>query len=168
MGFFYGLIAILFVIFLLTYTRIKKPLFGNILIAITVLLISLVTLFYFQLDKRVEKKQQLISIEEIKLSQIHHALAYGNNYKLTAKVENLSARYRLQAINIQIDFSKCLPKAQQTKCSQIKQHQYRIKTRIAANDSTNIEKYIMLDDIDPLKENETLQWDVKIISGIAR
>ena len=167
MGFFYGLIAILFVIFLLSYTRIKRPLFGNILIVITLLLISLATLFYFQMDNRIEKKQQLIPVDDIVLSQVHSALAYGNNYKLTAHIENRSRRYRLQAVNIQITFLKCLEKQQLQSCPILKTHQYRIKTRLSPGQSSQIEKYIMLDDLG-LKNNEVLQWKIEILSGVAR
>ena len=165
MGFFYGLIAVLFIIFLLSYTRIKKPLFGNILIAITLLLVILSTFFYFQMDKRIDKKLHLIPLDEIEISQIHYTLSYGNNYKLTAKIDNHSKRYRLQAINLQIIFLKCLANAQ---CAEIKQQQYRIKTRLAPNESTLIEKYIMLDDIEAISDKEVLQWKIEVISGVAR
>lgn len=162
MGFFYGFIAVLFVIFLLTYTHIKKPLFGNILIAITLLLISLSTLFYFQMGQRIEKKQHLIPVDEIVLTQVHSALAYGNNYKLTFQIENLSSRYRLQAINIQITFLKCTAKQKSADCSVLKTQKYRINTRLSPKMTTQIEKYIMLDDI------EVLQWKIEVLSGVAR
>ena len=168
MAFFYGLVAILFVIFLLSYIRIKKPLFGNILIAITLLFITLATFFYFQMDNRIEKKQQLIPVDEIILSQVHSALAYGNNYKLSAHIENRSQRYRLQAVNIQITFFKCLEKQSLENCPVLKTHQYRINTRLSAGQSSQIEKYIMLDDLQPLKSNEILQWKIEILSGVAR
>ena len=169
MGFFYGVIAVLFVIFLLAYVRIKKPLFGNILIAITLLLIVLSTVLYFQKDKRIEKKEHLIPIDQIVLSQINSSLSYGDNYKLTAKVENLSKRYRLQSVNIQITFLKCnAENAQEENCQILGEGHYAIKTRLAAEQSTHIEKYIMLDNIPELKGTEVLRWKIKTLSGVAR
>ncbi|MCU7836813.1 MAG: hypothetical protein KZQ83_16380 [gamma proteobacterium symbiont of Taylorina sp.] len=169
MGFFYGLIAILFIIFLLAYTRIKKPLFGNALITITLLLISLSTFFYFQMDKRIEKKQQLIPVEEISLTDVNSSLAYGNNYKLAAKIKNHSKRYRLQSVNLQIEFLKCQSAQQQLgKCLLLKKGQYKIKTRLAASQSSNIEKYIMLDDLGVFNKNDILRWKVEVLSGVAR
>lgn len=169
MGFFYGVIAVLFVIFLLAYTRIKKPLFGNILIAVTVLLITLSTVLYFQKDKRLEKKEHLIPIDQIVLSQINSALSYGNNYKLTAKVENHSKHYRLQSVNIQITFLKCNTEtAQEETCQLLGKEHYAIKTRLAAEQSTHIEKYIMLNNIPELKGTEVLRWKIEILSGVAR
>ena len=168
MAFLYGLIAVLFIVFLLGYVRIKKPVFGNSLIAITIILISLSTFFYFQMDNRIEKKEHLISVDEIVLSQIHSSLSYGNNYKLTAQVENLSKRYRLQAINIQINFLKCIAAQETESCSILKTHQYRIDTRLSPNTSAQIEKYIMLDDIGSISDNEILKWKIEVLSGVAR
>ena len=168
MAFLYGLIAVLFIIFLLSYARIKRPVFGNVLIAITILLISLSTLFYFQMDNRIEKKEHLIPINEIVLSQIHSVLSYGNNYKLTAQIENLSRRYRLQAINIQISFFKCTATQKIENCPLLKIHQYRIETRLSPSSSTQIEKYIMLDDIGSISDNEILKWKIEVLSGVAR
>ncbi len=169
MGFFYGVIAVLFVVFLLAYVRIKIPLFGNVLIAITLLLIALSTVLYFQKDKRIEKKEHLIPIDQIVFSQINSSLSYGNNYKLTAKVENHSKRYRLQSVNIQIIFLKCdAENAQEKNCQVLGEGHYAIKTRLAAGQSTHIEKYIMLDNIPELKCPEVLRWKITTLSGVAR
>jgi len=119
------------------------------------------------MDNRIAKKQTLIPTGEISLSQPNYALAYGNNYKLTAKIENHSKDYRLQAVNLLIEFSKCLPK-QENQCVLIKTERYEVKTRLAAGQSTNIEKYIMLDDLETLQNNEVLQWNIKLLSGVAR
>jgi len=60
MAFFYGVIAVLFIIFLMAYTYIKNPLSGKILIFVSIFLITLSTFLYFRMDNRIAKKQTLI------------------------------------------------------------------------------------------------------------
>ena len=48
MGFVLGVVAALLVIFLLTYITLKKPVFGRILIALSLVLVLTSTFLYFQ------------------------------------------------------------------------------------------------------------------------
>jgi prepilin signal peptidase PulO-like enzyme (type II secretory pathway) len=172
MGFVVGVVAALLVIFLLTYITLKKPVFGRVLIALSVVMIALSVFFYFQKDERVEKQKSLIPPEQIILSDISYAYAYGSFYKLTATVENRSERYRLQAILLNISFFQCkqsntgqvITDNSMADCQLVKSKEIEVKTRLAPKKTGQLESYVLLD-----KEGDSsLQWQVKLVSGIAR
>ena len=165
MGFVVGIVAALLVIFLLTYITLKKPVFGRILIAISVSLVLLSTFFYFQKDKRVEKLQQRITLEEIVMTDVKFDYAYGSYYKLSGTIANRSNRYRLQAVNLKISFYKCPDeKSQWQDCELIKDMAHTMKTRLAANQTAPFETYLLLDQENYL----SLRLKTEIISGLAR
>jgi len=200
MGFVIGVVVALIVVFLLAYITIKKPVFGEVIIALSVLMVLAAVFFYFQKDNRVENKKNLIPIEQIKLSDFSHSLAYGNYYKLTAHLKNQSPRYRLQSIVLQISFFQCPAsfdlKSDDLKienkfksCHLLSEKQHTIETRLAAQQAADIESYILLDDdvlldagssLSPAegslpqaegslsRAKGSIQWQIKIINGIAR
>lgn len=205
MGFVIGAVVAIIVVFLLAYITVKKPVFGEVIIALSVLMILAAVFFYFQKDNRIENKKSLIPIEQIELSDFSHSLAYGNYHKLTAHLKNQSLRYRLQSIVLQIAFFQC-PATFVAKtdsliidnkfesCNLLSEKQHTIETRLSAQHAANIESYILLDDdvlLDagliqtgsslpqadgslPKAEGSSpraegsVQWQVKIINGIAR
>ncbi len=152
MGFVIGVVVALIVVFLLAYITVKKPAFGEVIIALSVLMILAAVFFYFQKDNRVENKKNLIPVEQIELSDISHSLAYGNYYKLTAHLKNLSQRYRLQSIILRLSFFQCPELFKQASdksfknCRLVTEKQHKIDTRLAARQSVDIESYILLDD----------------------
>lgn len=165
MGFIMGVVAALLVIFLLTYITVKKPVFGRILIAISVVLVLLSVYFYFQKDDRVEKLQTLIALDEINISDVDFDYAYGNFYKLTGRVANQSKKYRLQAVNVRIGFYQCPDEhSQWQECELMDEKMHTIKTRLAAQKSAGFETYLLLE------QQGVLSWRLKIdiISGMAR
>ena len=177
MGFVIGVIGALLVIFLLSYITIKKPKFGRTLIVLCLVLIGLSTYFYFQKDKRVEKRQSLIPLSEIQLSDIRHEYAYGSYYKLTGKVHNDSQRYRLQSMNLRISFYQCPESANAGKktspkqtdknyndCQLANQKEILVKTRLASGSTGGFEKYILLDQ----EHARKFIWHIDLISGVAR
>lgn len=174
MGFVIGVVVALIVIFLLAYITIKKPVFGEIVIAIAVLMVLAAVFFYFQKDDRVEKTKQLIPLSEIELTDITHQLAYGNYHKLTARVKNLSQKYRLQAIILNLSFFQCPKVMLEQKdnnfsdCRLLTQKEHKVNTRLAAGQSSEIESYILLDDDVLLQAKKSLQWKIELLSGVAR
>lgn len=175
MAFVIGGVVALLVIFLLAYITIKKPVFGEVIIALAVLMILTSTFFYFQKDKRVENKKQLIPLEQIELIDITHSLAYGNYYKLTAQLKNQSQKYRLQSINLKLSFLNC-PSAEvsnYTNCKLISEKHHKIKTRLAAQQSSAIESYFLLEDeavlaIINANNTNSIHWRIELVSGSAR
>lgn len=174
MGFVIGVVIALVVIFLLAYITVKKPVFGEVMIALSLLLILTALFFYFQRDEREENKKHLIPLEQIELSDFSHSLAYGNNYKLTAQLKNKSQRYRLQSINLIISFYQCPASFKQTidkqfdNCRLVMDKEHSIRTRLAPQQSRRIESYILLDDDVLSKADGTLEWQVQIVNGVAR
>lgn len=165
MGFVLGVLAALLVIFLLTYITLKKPRFGQILIALSLALILLSTYLYFQKDNRVEKLQQLIPVDEIVISDVKFDYAYGNNYKLTGTISNLSKRYRLQSVQLKLLFYKCQSdNTSWQDCDLIDDVVHTVKTRLPANQTASFETYILLEQENYL----TLRLKVEILSSIAR
>lgn len=173
MGFVIGVVVVLLVIFLLAYITVKKPVFGELMIGISVLMILVSTFFYFQKDNRAENKKNLIPNEQIELSEITHHLAYGNFYKITALLKNNSQHYQLRVLVLDIKFFKCKTSSDTMNdnnlqnCTLVSTKQHEIKTRLAAQQVANIESYILLDD-DALAEASDLNWQIKIADGIAR
>ena len=177
MGFVIGVIGALLVIFLLSYITVKKPKFGRSLIVLCLILIGLATYFYFQKDKRVEKRLSLIPLSEIQLSDINHEYAYGSYYKLTGKVHNDSQRYRLQSMNLMVSFYQC-PQSDNTgkktslkqtdkdykDCQLAGQKEILVKTRLASGTTGDFEKYIILDQ----EHARQFLWHIDLISGVAR
>ena len=188
MGFVIGAVVALVVIFLLSYITVKKPVFGEVMIALSLLMIVTALFFYFQQDEREENRKHLIPLEQIELSDFSHSLAYGNNYKLTAQLKNKSQRYRLQSINLKILFYQCPASFKSTtdkqfeNCRLVIEKEHSIKTRLAPQQSSHIESYILLDDDvlseadgslmgadgSLLKADGSLQWQIQIVNGIAR
>jgi len=165
MGFIVGVVAALLVTFLLTYITVKKPVFGRILIAISVSLVLLSIFSYFQKDKRVEKQQQRIALEEIVITDVQFDYAYGSFYKLSGTIANHSNRYRLQAVNLKIAFYKCPDvKSHWQDCELINDMAHTIKTRLAAKQTAPFETYLLLDQ----KNYRSLRLKTEIISGVAR
>ena len=198
MGFVVGAVVALIVVFLLAYITIKKPVFGEVIIAISVLMILAATFFYFQKDNRVENKKSLIPLDEIQLSDIFHSLAYGYYHKLNAHLQNNSKTHRLQSIILAINFYECpgnrdaIKDVQYESCRLLTEKQHKVDTRLAAQQGSDIETYVLLDD-EILVEaynalqaegsllaegslpaegssptNKTIQWQIKLINGIAR
>jgi len=164
-----SVVVFLVIIFLLAYITIKKPAFGEIVIAIAVLMILASTFLYFQKDNRIEKKKQLIPVNEIELSNIQHQWAYGNYHKLTGHLKNNSEKYRLQSVELSVSFLDCPDSASnESQCQLLIKNQYKIDTRLSAQKSKNIETYILLDNIKPKQENSFLKWQITLESGSAR
>ena len=175
MAFVIGVVVALLVIFLLAYITIRKPVFGEVIIALAVLMILTSTFFYFQKDKRVENKKQLIPLEQIELTNIHHTLAYGNYYKLTARLKNQSQKYRLQSIELKLSFLNCpSPEVSDYKnCQLISEKHHKIDTRLAAQQSAPIESYFLLDDEAVLavinaKKAGSVHWKIELVNSYAR
>ena len=180
MGFVVGVVAALLVVFLLGYITIKKPAFGETVIAVSIVLIALSTYLYFQQDNRLEKKKALIPNSEIVISDINYAYDYGNYFKLTGSIKNLSNRYRLQAILVKISFYRCpdytnkeankeankkdIIEVIDESCEFIEDKELKIKTRLAKAKSGQFETYVLLD------KNKfiPLIWKLELISGVAR
>lgn len=170
-----GAIVLLVVIFLLAYITVKKPGFGEMIIALAIILILIATFFYFQKDNRIEKKKQLIPLSQIELSDMSCELSYGNYYKLNAQLKNQSEKYRLQAIVLNISFFNC-PASQIaqsrdfSQCRLIAEKKHQIDTRLAAQHSSLIESYFLLDN-EKLQSNKTsavIVRKIDLLSGIAR
>lgn len=175
MGFVIGVVVALLVIFLLAFITIKKPVFGEIMIALVVIMILTSTYFYFQKDERVENKKHLIPVEQIELTDIQHSLAYGNYYKLTALLKNHSQKYRLQSIELKLSFLNCPPLevSNYNNCQLISEKHHKIKTRMPAQQSAPIESYILLDDEAVLavindKNAGSIHWKIELLNGSAR
>ena len=191
MGFVIGAVVALIVIFLLTYITIKKPVFGEVIIVLSIIMILAATFFYFQKDNRVENKKSLISLEEIKLTDIKHHLAYGNYHKLTANLKNESPRYRLQSINLNLSFFHCpqfnsdsnsgldsgLKEGSFKDCELLLEKAHEVDTRLPSQQETTIESYVLLDDEifssskssdDTPQDNKQIHWKVEVVSGVAR
>ena len=180
MGFVIGAVVALVVIFLLAYITVKKPVFGEVMIVLSLLMVIVSTFFYFQKDNRVENKKNLIPVEQIELSDVSHHLAYGYYHKLTAHLSNLSQKYRLQSIIINIRFFQCPEKHDLTKdkafdnCRLLTEKQHKIDTRLSPKQSSDIESYILLDDkvlitaYGSMPAKGSIQWQTKVVTGIAR
>jgi len=165
MGFVLGVVAALLVIFLLTYITLKKPVFGRILIALSLVLVLTSTFLYFQKDKRVEKQQKLISVDEIVISDVKFDYAYGSFYKLAGTITNQSTRYRLQSVNLKLSFYQCADdNSQWQDCVLKNEISDTVKTRLAAEQSTSFESYLLLEQ----EDYSSLRLKLDIISGIAR
>jgi hypothetical protein len=169
-----GIFAALFVVFLLGYITVRKPAFGRVLIVLCSFLILFAVFFYSQKDERKEAKKQRIPVDQIELSEINYGLSYGNYYKLTAIIKNLSTQYRLQAVILNISFFQCQElekKVKDTmkynvdKCRLLETKSHRVATRLEAEMVENIETYLPLDDALQLNN---IVWQVEIASGIAR
>lgn len=187
MGFVIGAVVALIVIFLLTYITVKRPVFGEVVIVLSVLMIIVAVFFYFQTDKREEKKKNLIPLDEIQLSNISHKLAYGYYHKLTAHAKNLS-KYRLQSINFNIHFYQCpinyntLQDTDYSTCKLLIEKQHKLDIRLSAEQGRDIETYVLLDDAvlvsayDSLSTSAdgslpavgSIQWQVTLTNGVAR
>ncbi len=173
MGFVIGVVVALIVIFLLAYITVKKPVFGEVIIGLSVLMIMASTFFYFQKDERAENKKNLIPTEEIESSGFSHSLAYGNYYKLTSEIKNNSQRYQLRSIVLDVKFFKC-PASFDTKktekfeqCQQVADKQHKIDIRLAPQQTSQVETYLLLDE-NELADAQNLQWKIEIINGVAR
>ncbi len=181
MGLVIGVLAALIVVFLLGYITVKKPVFGSVLISISLLFILIATFFYFQKDNRLENKTLRIPVDQIELSDVNYGFAYGNNYKLTAIIKNNSTRYRLQTVFLQISFLHCkgsdnslepVNRAEPVKapddCQLLEKRLHKVETRLAREKSTKIETYIQLDDTLLPEKDGYIRWQVEIASGVAR
>ncbi len=173
MGFVIGVVVALIVIFLLAYITAKKPVFGKVVIGLSVLMIMASTFFYFQKDEHAEKKKNLIPIEEIKSSGFSHSLAYGNYYKLTSEIKNNSQRYQLRSIVLDVKFFKCPASfdtekaAKFEQCQQVADKQHKIDIRLAPQQTSQVESYLLLGE-NELADAQNLQWKIEIINGVAR
>jgi len=172
-----GVVVALVVIFLLAYITIKRPVFGEIIIALAVIMILAVLFFYFQKDNRIEKKKELIPLQQIELTQSSYKLAYGNYYKFSAQLKNNSEKYRLQSIILKISFFVCPTKEvnDMQHCQLLSETNHTIDTRLAAQHSAPIEGYFLLDN----KEVSAISSDskdgtgfiirkIELLSGTAR
>ena len=187
MGLVIGVLAALIVVFLLGYITVKKPVFGSVLISISLLFILISTFFYFQKDSRIENKKLRIPVDQIELSDVNYGFAYGNNYRLTAIIKNNSTRYRLQTVFLQISFLHCkgsdnslepvnslesvnsLGSANAPEdCQLLEKRLHKVETRLPREKSTKIETYIQLDDALLQQKVGYIHWQVEIASGIAR
>ncbi len=175
MSFVIGVITTLFIVFLLAFITIKKPAFGKTIIALSLAMVVLASVLYFQNDQQIEHKKHLIALDDIALTNIQYQLAYGNYYKLTAQLSNHSKKYRLQAIELAISFYNCPSKTPKNykKCQLIATKIHKIPTRLAAQQSTTIESYFLLDDENILHlidntNKEFLSWDIQLANGYAR
>ncbi|MCW8929130.1 MAG: hypothetical protein OQL19_02700 [Gammaproteobacteria bacterium] len=198
MGFVIGAVVALIVIFLLAYITVKKPVFGEVMIGLSILMVLTSTFFYFQKDNRVEDKKSRIPPEKIILSDISHSLAYGYYYKLKAQLTNQSSKYRLQSINLNIKFYQCpqtfnaLIETNYDQCKFLMEKPHSIKTRLSPKQSTDIESYVLLDEqvlinaYASLKSdgslsaegslsangsssaNGSIQWQTIVVDGLAR
>lgn len=177
MAFVIGILAALLIVFLLSYAVIKKPKFGGALIVVSLLMIALSIFFYFQKDKRVEKRASLIPIEQIKLSNLDYEFAYGTNYKLTATVKNNSPRYRLQWILIKVSFLHCQSKLKLVQsdnelaienCEVLQTKEQKVPTRLGSQSSSNIETYVALDKNKVWNNRQELTWKVELTGSKAR
>jgi len=174
MGLIIGFFAALIVVFLLGYITVKKTVFGEVLIAISLILILLATFLYFQKDNREEKKKQKIPVEQIQLSDISYGLAYGNYYKLTANIKNSSSRYRLQSVLLDVSFYQCKTESSSFEnCQLLEKRQHNVDTRLASGKTEKIETYLLLNDTltqqnIPVKERGAVRWQIKIATGTAR
>lgn len=176
MGFVIGVVVALVVIFLLAFITVKKPVFGEVMIALAVVMILASTFFYYQKDTRVENKKHLIPVEQIQLTDIKHVLAYGNYYKLTANLKNQSDKYRLQSIVLKLSFLNCAPSdsgRDDTNCQLITEKHHKINTRLAAQQAADIETYFLLDDAAVLAlinsdKKTAVHWKIELLNGVAR
>jgi len=175
MAFVIGVVVALLVIFLLVYMTIKKPVFGEVMIALAVIMILGSTFFYFQKDTRVENKKNLIPLNEIELTDIRHKLAYGNYYKLSAQLKNNSQKYRLQTIKLKLSFLNCpSPEVNDYKnCKLISEKNHTIDTRMPAQQSAAIESYFLLEDEAVLavinsENSASIHWKIELLNGSAR
>ncbi len=173
MGFIIGAVVALIVVFLLAYITVKKPVFGEIMIGFSIVLIMASTFFYFQKDERVEKKRSLIPVEQITSSGFSHSLSYGNYYKLTSEIQNNSQRYFLRSIILNIKFFKCPDsfdtqnETRFTECEFILEKQHKIDIRLASQQTRKVESYLLLSE-DKLADATNFKWKIEIISGVAR
>ena len=181
MGLVIGVLAALIVVFLLGYITVKKPVFGSVLISISLLFILIATFFYFQKDSRIENKKLRIPVDQIELSDVNYGFAYGNNYRLTAIIKNNSTRYRLQTVFLQISFLHCKGSDNSLEpvnslesanapadCQLLEKRLHKVETRLPREKSTKIETYIQLDDALLSQKGGYIRWQVEIASGMAR
>jgi len=169
-----GVVVALVVVFLLTYITVRKPAFGEVVIALAVLMILAAVFLYFQKDNRIERKKELIPLEQIELTQVSYKLAYGDYYKLSAQLRNQSQKYRLQSIMIKISFFNC-PTENTTdfkQCQLMSARKHSIDTRLAAQQSTAIEGYFLLDNKEIIALNSASNTfiirKIDLLSGTAR
>ena len=174
-----GLVIALVVIFLLAYITIKRPVFGEIIIALAIIMILAALFFYFQKDNRIEKKKELIPLQQIELTQSSYKLAYGNYYKFSAQLKNNSEKYRLQSITLKISFFVCPAKEVKDfqKCQLLNERNHTIDTRLAAQQSAPVEGYFLLDNKDAQaissgseakNANGFIIRKIELLSGTAR
>ncbi|MCK5697688.1 MAG: hypothetical protein KAI02_05970 [Gammaproteobacteria bacterium] len=169
-----GVVVALVVVFLLAYITIRKPAFGEIVIALAILMILAAVFFYFQKDNRIERKKELIPLNQIELTQVSYTLAYGHYYKLSGQLSNQSKKYRLQSIMLKVSFFNC-PTAKTTdfkQCQLMSAKNHSIKTRLAPQQSTAVEGYFLLDnkEISVLNSASTqfVIRKIDLLSGTAR
>jgi len=174
-----GVVVALVVIFLLAYITIKKPLFGEVIIALAVFMILAAIFFYVQKDNRIEKKKGLIPLQQIELTQSSYKLAYGNYYKFSAQLKNNSKKYRLQSITLKISFFVCPAKEVKDfqQCQLLSERNHTVDTRLAAQQSTLVEGYFLLDNKDAQaissgseakNSNGFVIRKIELLSGTAR
>jgi len=169
-----GVIVVLLVIFLLAYITIKKPVFGEVIIVLAVIMILTAIFFYFQKNNRIEKKKELIPLQQIELTQSSYKLAYGNYYKFSAQLKNQSKKYRLQAITLKISFFNCPLKVPKDfeQCQLLSEKEHTIDTRLEAQHSAPIEGYFLLDNKDVLAissdSKDFIIRKIELLSGTAR
>ena len=170
-----GIIAGLLVTFLLIYTVTKKPLFGSVLIIVSLFLVALSTYLYWHMEDRVENRKSKITVDEIVLSDIKHQYAYGNNYQLSFSVTNQSEKYRLQSLELKILLLNCVHSSNehhaQNDCQTISEIDHKLKARIPIKSTKTLQTYLQLDNsvegINDTIHVEKLMWQVNVVSGFA-
>ena len=161
MFFAFGVLVSVIIILLIISVYIKRPRYGIALSIITIILISVATLWSIYEPSLVKKAETRIKREELQFSEAKLEASYGNNFNYSAILKNNSSKYLLTSLDLQlkiqcIDNSKVCPESSRAK----------VKVWIAAGESKQIDVYFKTNNI--AKEVEIKDWQLFVNSSYAK
>jgi len=158
----YGIIALLVLGFLVAFVYVKKPKYGLALGTIVFFLVVGASVLYLSEDKRVQKSEQKIAANELRLDNVVMVPAYGNNYKINAQLSNLSTRYQVTSVLLRLDLKDCGT----GQCIDEASSEKRVKVWLKPGNKKNFETYIKFEQL--ARERSKQEWQLNIVSSLAK
>jgi len=158
----YGVIALLVLSFLVMFVYVRKPKYGIALGTITCVLIAVASFLYLTEDRRVVKSQQKVTPQQLRLENISMLPAYGNNYKINAKLTNLSDNYQVTSIVLKLSLKDC----SSNPCIDDDSQENSVKVWLKPKNSKAFETYIKFEKL--ARERTPEEWTLEIISAKAK
>lgn len=109
-------------------------------------------------------RPDLISVEEVELDNFSVELAYGNSYKLYARVLNRSAEYGLTAVGLDLNAADCTGSGSAENCVIVGQQRQEIRVSVPAKQARDITHQL---NFPPMRPQGTLKWtfDVRYVEA---